>query len=291
MGGKLRPAGLIVGLLGCALTGYALFSILSSAGCAGSFDKGCSVDSVFSSIWMLPAGIIAAVVGMFMGGGAIVFAGLFMAIGAGALAVGFTGGMPMMPVFPWLFGGIFFASGLLPLGLGVMGRRMGAAKMAMAEDLYRTGVKGIGTITDVSDTGITINNNPRVTITMRIEPLDQSAPVERQKTVAVSRVQVPRPGERYPAWYDRTDPDKWMYGVDMDPTAPAEVKDMFARARAGSGGTGSAAAAAEAHGAGAEAESGPVAELAILTGLWKAGALTDSEFEAAKARLLGRIGR
>jgi hypothetical protein len=287
MGGKYRPAGLIVGLLGCGLTGYALFSVLASAGCIGALSKTCA-DGGFSTVWMLPVGIVAAVVGIFLGGGALVFSGLFMAIGAGALAVGFMGLMPMMPVFPWLFGGIFFASGFLPLGLALVGRRMGAAKMAMAEDLYRTGVKGIGTITDVRDTGITINNNPRIVITMRIEPMDNSTPVERQKTVTVSRVQVPRPGERYPAWFDRNDPEKWMYGTDMDATAPAEVKEMFARARSGGGGIGSAAAAAEPDNG---ADSGPVAELASLTELWKGGALTDDEFAAAKARLLARIGR
>ena len=279
MGGKLRPAGLIVGLLGCALTGYALFSVLASAGCVGALSTACT-DGVFSSVWMLPVGIITAMVGMFMGGGALVFSGLFLAVGAGALAVGFLGLMPEMSTFPWLFGGIFFASGLLPLGMGLAGRRMGAAKQAMAEELMRSGVRGVGTITGVSDTGVTINDNPRVVITMRIEPMDNSAPVERRKTVTVSRVQVPRPGERYPAWFDRNDPEKWMYGTDMDASAPAEVKEMFARARAGSGGT-----------AAAEPADGPVEELAQLTELWKQGALTDTEFADAKARLLAKIGR
>jgi hypothetical protein len=188
--------------------------------------------------------------------------------------------MPDMPSFPWLFGGMFFAGGLLPLGLGVLGRRMGAAKQAMAEELMRSGTRGVGTITNVSDTGVTINDNPRVVITMRIEPFDNSAPVERRKTVTVSRVQVPRPGERYPAWFDRNDPEKWMYGTDMEASAPAEVKEMFARARAGSGGAGAA-----------EAADGPVEELAQLSELWKAGALTDAEFADAKARLLSKIGR
>jgi hypothetical protein len=84
MGGKLRPAGLIVGLLGCALTGYALFSILSSAGCAASMDTACPGDGFFTLL--LPVGIVAAVAGMLLGGGAVVFGGLFLAIGLGALA-------------------------------------------------------------------------------------------------------------------------------------------------------------------------------------------------------------
>lgn len=55
---------------------------------------------------------------------------------------------------------------------------------------------------------------------------------------------------------------------------------MFARAKAG-------AAGAAADGG----ESGPVEDLARLTGLWKDGALTDAEFADAKARLLPLIGR
>jgi hypothetical protein len=285
MGGNKRA----LGLAGCALTGYALFSVLASAGCAGALSKDCPVDAVFSSVWMLPVGIIAAVVGIFMGGGAIVFSGLFMAIGLGALLVGVLGLMPDMALFPWLFGGMFFLSGLFPFFLAVFAKRARAAKQVMAAELIRSGVRGIGTITDVSDTGITINNNPRIIITMRIEPTDGSAAVERQKNVTVSRVQIPRVGARYPAWFDRNDPDKWMYGTDLDPSAAsAEVKEMFARAAA-------APAAGARFGAdgglAAGADDGPVGELAQLTALWKSGALTDGEFADAKARLLAKIGR
>jgi len=287
MGGKKNIVGLVIGLLGCALTGYALFSILSSAGCAASFDKACAGD-VFSSVWMLPVGIIASMVGMFMGGGALVFSGLFLSIGAGALMVGILGLMPDMPFFPWLFGGLFFASGFVPFLLGLFMKRSVAAKQVMAAELMRSGVRGIGTITDVSDTGITINNNPRVTITMRIEPTDGTAAVERQKTLTVSRVQIPHVGARFPAWFDRNDPEKWMYGTDMDPAAAsAEVKDLFARAAAVPASSKFGADGALASGA----DDSPVEELASLTELWKSGALTDTEFADAKARLLARIGR
>ncbi len=114
---------------------------------------------------------------------------------------------------------------------------------------------------------------------MRIAPLDNGPPVERSKTVTVSRVAVPRVGERYPAWFNSNDPEKWMFATDMDETAPAEIRDLFARAR-------SAGETAD----GGEAD-GPVAELARLSDLWKDGALTDAEFADAKARLLPRIGR
>ena len=122
-------------------------------------------------------------------------------------------------------------------------------------------------------------------VRMRIEPIDGSAAVERDKTSTVSRVAMPRVGERYPVWFDRADPEKWMFATEMDAGAPAEARELFARARAGAGPSSfGAGAAAE------RAEDGPVEELARLTGLWKDGALTDSEFADAKARLLPRIG-
>jgi membrane protein implicated in regulation of membrane protease activity len=282
MGGKLRIWGLIAGLAGAGLTGYSLFTLLASAGCAGTGAGSCAVPGFPLGLVL---GILLATAGMIMGGGFLIFAALFMAIGGAALAVGALGLMPDMPSFPWLFGGMFFLCGLLPLFLGVVLRRAGAAKQAMAGELMRTGVKGIGTIVEVGDTGTTINNNPRIVIRMRIEPLDGSAPVERSKTATVSRVAVPRVGERYPAWFDRADPDKWMFGTDMDESAPAEVKEMFARAQAGAAPSASLGAATD------PTDGSPVEELARLTEIWKDGALTDAEFADAKARLLPRIGR
>ena len=74
---------------------------------------------------------------------------------------------------------------------------------------------------------------------------------------------MPRPGERYPAWFDRNDPEKWMFGTDMDASqASAEVKDLFARAAAG--GPSAPLVTGGPHPVG-DAEPGPVEELESLT--------------------------
>jgi hypothetical protein len=75
-----------------------------------------------------------------------------------------------------------------------------------------------------------------------------------------------------------------MFATAMDETAPAEIREMFARARAAGPDD------ADAGDAGHSGE-GPVGELARLTELWRDGALSDAEFADAKARLLPRIGR
>ncbi|HYD12417.1 MAG TPA: hypothetical protein VEC11_06190 [Allosphingosinicella sp.] len=275
--------GMLTGLAGAGLMGWALFTAFTAA-CLESAARVAASGSCSSSPsgWValaIPGGIVLAVIGMFLGGGFLVFAGLFLAVGLSALIPTWLGLMPDMELFGWLFGGIFFLCGLLPLFLGLAGGRMLARKRELAETLYQTGAKGVGTIVEVTDTGMTINDNPHVKIRMRVDPIDGGPPVERSKTVTVSRVAIPRAGERFPVWYDRADEEKWMFGVDMEDSAPADVKDMFARARAAGGD------------AADEADDSPVAELERLTGLWKDGALTDAEFADAKAWLLPKIGR
>lgn len=292
--GKGGIKGLIVGLAGVALLSWALFSAFTATDCladaarraAAGASQGCSSNDPGWIALAIPGGIILSVIGMFLGGGFFVFCGLFLGIGLSALIPAILGMMPDMELFGWLFGGIFFLCGLAPFAAGLLMRRNFAAKQQLAEELVVSGRKGIGTIVEVSDTGSTINDNPRVIIRMRIAPLDNGPPVERSKTVTVPRVAIPRAGERYPAWFDNADPEKWMFATAMDETAPAEVKDMFARARA----EGPPASLHSPPGKDGE-EGSPVAELATLTELWKDGALTDREFADAKARLLPRIGR
>ena len=276
--GAISARGLIVALVGNVLIGVSLYHLIQVGSCGNGYDAACP-SSLTPYFIALPVGIITSVIGIFIGGGAIAFCGVFVSIGLGALAAGWFGN-GKSGAFPYIFGGLFLFAGLLPLLLVTGLRRMAAGKEAEAMRLVATGAQGVGTVTRVEDTGITINDNPRVTVTMRIEPVDGSAPLERSKTVTVSRVAVPRAGDRFPVWYDRNDAALWAYGVDLEPQAPAAVKALFERA--GRGGTGAAPAAAEGP--------SPLAELERLNELRKVGAVTDKEFAAAKAVLLARLG-
>ena len=53
---------------------------------------------------------------------------------------------------------------------------------------------------------MTVNDNPRVKMVFRVEPFDGGAPFDAEKTTTVSRVEIPRQGDRYPVWYDAQDP-------------------------------------------------------------------------------------
>jgi hypothetical protein len=101
------------------------------------------------------------------------------------------------------------------------------SKRKQAEELQTTGSKAVGTVITVQDTGMTINNNPRVKMTFRIEPVDGGSAFDGQKTATVPRLQIPRQGERYPVWYDQQDPSTWMFSVIVDDDGRAILRQQF----------------------------------------------------------------
>ncbi len=156
-----------------------------------------------------------------------------------------------------------------------------ASSRASTEELITTGSKGVGTVLSVQDTGTTINNNPRIKMRFRIEPLDGSAAFEAEKTRTVSRLEIPRQGDCYPVWYDAQDPETWMFAIIADETGRTTARDAFGTAAARFTGMGEAAPAS------AAPQLDPVAALTQLAELHKQGVLTDDEFAAQKAKLLG----
>ena len=280
MTGRLKLRGVLVGLLGNVAIAASLFHLMQIGSCGGIGAPPCPASAA-PYIVALPVGILVSILGIFMGGGAIAFAGVFLAVGLGSMAAAAFGAPGKeMASFGWWFGGMFAFFGLAPLVAGLALRPIAAAKQAKAMRLIATGKQGVGTITEVLDTGITINNNPRIEIAMRVEPADGGPAIVRTKTSTVSRVAVPKVGERYPVWYDPEDEEAWAFGTDMEEDAPPEIKAAFARARA----DGSADAAADPVSA-----ARPLEELARLNELRMAGAVTEREFETAKARLLARL--
>ena len=167
----------------------------------------------------------------------------------------------------------------------------GKKKREQAMNLFEHGSKGIGVITNVHDTGTTINDNPRVKMTFRVEPLDGTPPFEAQKTKVVSRVEIPRTGDRYPVWYDAADPtETWAFATIADDTGRAQIRQMFgpqAESITGMGGSPFASAPAPAPAAAPAAD--PVERLRKLDELRSSGILSDAEFEQKKAEILAQI--
>jgi hypothetical protein len=153
-------------------------------------------------------------------------------------------------------------------------------KKANAEDLLASGSKGVGTVLLVQDTGTTINNNPRIRMTFRVEPLDGGQALDLTKTKTVSRVEIPRQGDRYPVWYDAQDTSKWAYATVTDDSGRAMLREQFGDAANSFVGMGTPAPPPS-------QGQDTVAALAQLADLHKQGLLTADEFAAQKAKLLG----
>src|SRR5262249_54973121 len=104
-------------------------------------------------------------------------------------------------------------------------------KAERAANLMQTGGRGVGTLTNVRDTGMTIKDNPPAQMPLRVEPLDGSAAFEADKTATVSRVRVPQIGNRYPVFYNQSDPSDFMF-VDgiADEQGRQTILQMFGNA-------------------------------------------------------------
>jgi hypothetical protein len=165
----------------------------------------------------------------------------------------------------------------------------GGGKKKKAENLMATGSKAVGTITNVRDTGTTINDNPRVNLTFQIEPLDGGAAFAADKKVTVSRVQIPQPGQRFPVWFDAEDPTTFAYATITDPSGRAQIAQLFGDAFGPNGeGVGQVAMSAPVAAA-APAGGDPLDQLKKLSELKDAGVLTEAEFAEQKAKLLSSM--
>lgn len=189
----------------------------------------------------------------------------------------------------WAIPGFIF----IPLGIGgllflLFRRRKGAlARRLLAEGVHTTGV-----ITAVRDTGVTINNNPRIALELDVKTA--GGPMKLEKTVTVSRVAIPREGDTVQVWYDRSDPNTFAIGMPTGPRSaapvaalqalqghpdvPPELAGRLTDALRSMGGVTATTAAAP--------PGDLTATLERLAALHKSGALSDVEFESAKARAL-----
>ena len=160
----------------------------------------------------------------------------------------------------------------------------GKSKKEKAADLMATGSKGAGTVISVQDTGMTVNDNPRVKMVFRVEPLDGSPALDLEKTTTVSRVEIPRQGDRYPVWYDPQDLKTWAYATIADDTGRTTMRQMFGEVAETF--VGMNAPGAPVGGAAPQAQD-TVEALKQLADLHSQGILSDEEFAAQKQKLLG----
>ena len=176
---------------------------------------------------------------------------------------------------------IFIPMGLAPLPLSALGR----GKQERAEELVQHGKKCRGVVVSVEDTNWTVNDNPRVKITVRAEP-DGETPFTIEKTSVVSRVAIPRAGDRCVVFYDPADPQN-KNGITFDPV-PGFTTDTPKPAEPVVSVTPSDTSLADPVTA-AHAEEDPLKKIEKLGELREKGLITDAEFEMQKQRLLREV--
>ncbi|MEO6629453.1 MAG: hypothetical protein ABIP03_12910 [Aquihabitans sp.] len=162
---------------------------------------------------------------------------------------------------------------------------MFGSKKRKAENLMATGSKAVGTISSVRDTGMTVNDNPRVELSFTIQPLDGGPSFESSKTVTVSRVRIPQAGQRYPVWFDAQDHQQFAYASEVDAEGRGNIVALFGDAFGPDGsGVGQIAPAA------ASPSADDVASrIRKLDELLAAGAIGAEEHGAQKLRIVDSI--
>jgi len=95
--------------------------------------------------------------------------------------------------------------GLLLLGIGALFYLIFFARSVFADPKYKRllaeGKDAVAVVQDIADTGITLNNSPYVRLTLDVYP-DGAQPFRAEVKVFVSRVTIPRVGDRFSVKYD-----------------------------------------------------------------------------------------
>jgi hypothetical protein len=101
--------------------------------------------------------------------------------------------------------------------------------------LEEAGVTAPAQLVSVQDTGVTVNNNPRVKLTLAVSPSDGSPPFEVSAKHTVSRVAVPRAGDVFTVRYDPEDHENFAFvagggggggaaqAVDLDDVSAGDI--------------------------------------------------------------------
>ena len=288
MKARPRPVPFLIGMVALYFVAVGFYNLLQIGSCSTPPSDGlpaCPPGSERYFFYMF-AGLFGAIVSVVAGGGAMLFLGLFGTIGGTALYAGLRPDSTVDKLFY-----LPFALGfLLPVAIPLVLAPLGAMKQRRAANLLANGVEAIGTALNVDDTGVTINNNPRVKVRFKIEPTNGMPPFEAEKTVTVSRLNIPRVGDRYPVWFDPTDPRQWAFGTGMDESASPRVRKLFELAgravRPVAPAPGYPAPGADPF---ASPASDAYAELQSLNAQRAAGSLSDAEFADRTAALLRRM--
>ena len=205
---------------------------------------------------------------------------------------------------------IFLAALFIPMGLAPIPFGFARGKKSeRAAELVQHGMRCRGVVVSVEDTNWTVNDNPRVKLTVRAEP-DGDQPFTIEKTAVVSRVKIPQAGDTCTVFYDPTDP-AGKNGITFDPIPATATSATATTATAATAAATATPAAldpraeqaqrlatdlkfsAHAHigkrGDAPDEDEDPLEKIEKLGELRDKGLITAAEFDEQKARLLREV--
>src|SRR5438270_1027830 len=95
--------------------------------------------------------------------------------------------------------------------------------------LQEAGVDAPAQILDVQDTGVTVNQNPRIKLTLNVTPPDGSAAFQIATKKVVSRVAIPRAGDGFMIRFDPEDHDNFeIVGATASGEAQVDIDSASA---------------------------------------------------------------
>lgn len=267
----MRPRqrfGLVLEIGGLLAILFAVWGLIDIGSCGGDLEPACPAEAAPYFVAMF-GGIPALVIGGIMSGQLAAMPLALPGFGIMLVAKAYVDREPGERTVLLIVGGSLLA--LTAVGIGALRRSLGKQRKAM--ELTQTGLKARGRIVNIRDTGMLINDNPRVEITFDIDPLDGSDNWRGSKTMTVSQVHMPREGDVWPVWYDPVAPqENWAVGMPSGETeVPDHVWKEFGITPPGGD---------------AETDN-RLDALERLGRLREEGVLSEREFEAEKARILG----
>ncbi len=180
---------------------------------------------------------------------------------------------------------------------------LGKPSKKLKKELEESGKRANATVVEIAEKGMAVtrgaegvigNTELALKTHLRVQP-DDEPEFEVKKRISFPQLAVPSAGQTVPVIYDPNDHDKII--VDYSPEAqqsaaftaagidPNQISQLMQQAQQMQGGMGQMPGAAAP--APAQPQSNSVEQLEKLAKLKESGALTDAEFEAEKAKILG----
>jgi hypothetical protein len=123
--------------------------------------------------------------------------------------------------------GLLLLAMLLPLAGVALGCSMFDTGMSEARELQRVGLPAQAEILSIGESGLTVNENPVITLDVEVRPPDRPPYRATVKRLLVSRLEVPQfqPGKVIPVRFDPRDPSRVSY--DLGPAQAARTGNPF----------------------------------------------------------------